>query len=327
VEGGKLKGLADEKPAGATGEPHATAGEPGGTPAEPGGKKPAAPAADLFDKARVDGEMQRLGKMDAASEAHIRADEPLRKALTDQPLAAAALKRCASPCYPTNIKPEQVARLDRLLSRLKETGTYNEAALKEYLYNRRDDLSRAISQIEGTKNAGDLNAWLEFYNTRGEKDIKKLPAQGSPAELLAQRDRAHDFGVERGRAQASTDGMSQVGFDNPFERYGRYGQGFDDVMKKGPSLDKGDVYIVEYKGGDAVLSKGQMELDWVLGNIRRLYTEGGPAGRQWARTLAKALREGRLKGVAYSTPVVDGSPQPTVTIKEWAYQPTNLYFP
>lgn len=95
-------------------------------------------------------------------------------------------------------------------------------------------------------------------------------------------------------------------------------------MKKGPSLDIGDVYVLEYKGGESGLAKGQMELDWIVGNIRRLYTEGGPAGQQWARTLAKALREGRLKGIAYSTPLVGNAPQPTKTIKTWTYPATPL---
>jgi hypothetical protein len=307
AEAGKLKGLGQEQPG-----------------AEPG-KKPAGAGGDIFDKARADADITRLGKMDPDSEARLRADEPLRKALADQPLAAAALKKCASPCFPPGVTPEQVARLDRLLSRLGETGGYDQAALKKYLYDRRGDLNKAISQIEGVKNTGDLNAYLKFFNEGGE--VEHLPPKGDPKILLEERDRSHDYGVDRGRAQAQTDGHSSAGFTNPFERHGRYGQGFDDVMKKGANVDVGDVFIVEYKGGDAVLSKGQMELDWIIGNIRRLYTQGGPAGQQWARTLAKALREGRLKGVAYSTPVVNGSPQATKNIGSWSYPPTNLKLP
>jgi hypothetical protein len=119
------------------------------------------------------------------------------------------------------------------------------------------------------------------------------------------------------------DGLEGVGFDNPIKG-GRYLQGLDDVMKKGPSLDTGEVWVVEYKGGTSQLSKGQMEFDWIVGNIRRLYTEGGPTGQQWARTLAKALREGRLRGVAYSTPLIGNAPQPTTTLKTWTYPAMSL---
>jgi len=328
-QGGKLGGLHDEVPAttreaSAAGESRAT-GEPP-VAGEPPAAKPAGPAADIMEKARVDTEMGRLGKMDADSEARLRGDEPLREALVEQPLAAEVLRKCASPCFPPEVTPEQVAQLDRLLSRLDQTGGgYDKAALKEYLYERRTKLGDAIKQIEGVTDGASLNAYLEYFKRGGK--ITELPPQGDPRLLLEQRDRAHDYGVSGGQAQAAAENLHSAGFTNPFERYGRYGQGFDDIRQKGPSIDLGEVYVVEYKGGDAVLSKGQMELDWIIGNIRRLYNEGGPAGQQWARTLAKALREGRLKGVAYSTPVLHGQPQPTVTIKAWAYQSVNLKLP
>src|SRR5262249_51211852 len=150
---------------------------------------------------------------------------------------------------PPNISPEQVARLDRLLSRLSESGEgYDEAALKNYLYKRRDDLNAAIGSIEGAHNSKNLNARLEYFNKGGE--ATKLPPKGDPRELLARMDRAHDIGVEHGTTQAKADGLEGVGFDNPIKR-GRYGQGLDDVMKKGPSLDTGEVYVVEYKGGES----------------------------------------------------------------------------
>lgn len=307
--GGRRPGLHDEAPASTGASPTRQTGS----------------GAEIIERARVDSEVGRLGRMDPESEARLRSDERLRRSLNDQPLAAAALKKCASPCFPPGVTPEQVARLDRLLSRVGETGGYDEAALRKYLYDRRTDLNKAIAQIEGARNGADLNVWLEYFNKGGE--ITRLPPRGDPAALLAQRDRAHDYGVERGRAEALADGHDRVGFTNPLESYGRYGQGFDDVMKKGPNLDIGEVYIVEYKGGDAVLAKGQMELDWVVGNIRRLYLEGGAAGQQWARTLAKALREGRLRGVAYSTPIVSGTPQATRPIGKWAYTTVNISFP
>lgn len=316
AKGGRLQRLIDETPPGA---------DPTKPPAgDPAARQASASADAMFEKARVDSEMSRLGKMDAESEARLRKDESLRKALNDQPLAAAALKKCASPCFPPDITPQQVARLDRLLSRLAEAGGYDEAALKKYLYDRRGELDMAISRIESATSTATFNATLEFYNRGGE--VKTLPPKGDPRLLIEQLDRAHDIGVKYGREQAKREGLDPVGFDNPI-RQGRYGQGLDDVMKKGPNLDIGEVYVVEYKGGESRLAEGQMELDWIIGNIRRLYTEGGPDGQAWARILAKALREGRLRGVAYSTPLLGNAPQPTKTLKTWNYPARNLRLP
>lgn len=288
----------------------------------PGGPRRPEPSGPV-DKARVDSELNRLGRMDPDSEARLRSDEHLRRALADQPLAASALKKCASPCFPPEVTPEQVARLDKLLGRLAETGEYDEAALKKYFHDRRTSLSDAINQIEGVKTAGDLNAWVRFLN--GDKGITKLPPQGDPKLLMDRRDESHDHGVAGGRAEALKD-KRLIGFDNPIKQ-GRYGQGFDDIMLKGTNVDVGDIYLLEYKGGDARLAKGQMEALWVIGNIQRLYAEGGQAGRDWARILAKALREGRLKGIAYSTPLKDRKPQPTTAFKNWAYEPFSIKFP
>jgi hypothetical protein len=278
---------------------------------------------DRFEHARVDNEVSRLGNMDSESEAHIRNDEALRQALLEEPLAAAALKKCASPCFPPEMTPEQVKRLGEFLSRLTETGgrSYDQAALKEYLYKRRENLDEAILNISGTKNTADFNAWLEYYN-HGKGTITELPPKGDPAELRARIDRAHDTGVNQGRAAAVAEGLRKAGFDNPFERQGRYGQGFDDIMLKGADLDSGDIYIVEYKGGDAQLSEGQMSLEWVLGNIDRLANEGGANGQAWARTLKKALREGRLKGVVYYTSLEGNAPKPTRRVDWGTYKAT-----
>lgn len=282
----------------------------------------AASTADhLFAKAKTEQELATLGKMDPESESMLRGNEPLRGALVESPSAANALKKCASPCLPPGATAEQVRRLERLLNRLKETGAYDEAALKDYFHDRRNDLNGAITKLEGVKTAADLNATLQYYNSGGKVTV--LPPQGDPRLLAEAAERSHDLGVKHGKAQAGTDGLTDTGFDNPIKG-GKFGQGFDDVMHKGANLDTGDVFIVEYKGGTASLAPDQMSLDWVVGNIRRLANEGGLSGQAWARILAKALREGRLKGVAYKTPVVSGTPGTTVTIGSWNYPKTRI---
>ena len=130
-----------------------------------------------------------------------------------------------------------------------------------------------------------------------------------------------------GRAQAAKDGLKVTAFESPF-KMGSHGQGIDDlaveaaegiegVAVKGPSLETDLVYVLEHKGGEAGLRKGQMEIDWIVTNIQRLYREGGPEGRKWAGVLAKALEEGRLRGRAYSTEVVKDAAGATTVIKDW----------
>jgi hypothetical protein len=269
--------------------------------------------------------MRQLGSMDSESAARLRADDNLRKSLAENSLAASMLKKCKSPCFPADMSPELVERLERTLTRINETGTIDQAGLKKYLYDRRSDLKSAVAEIERWRDAPTLNAWMKYFNEGGS--VKQVPPREDPKLLLEIAERSHDAGVKYGKSMAETEGLVSANFENPFERRGYYGQGFDDIRRKGASLDVGDIYIVEYKGGTATLAKGQMELDWVVGNIRKLFNEGGPSGQAWARILAKALREGRLKGVAYSTPMTSGQPKPTVSIGTWAYPSTKITLP
>jgi hypothetical protein len=65
--------------------------------------------------------------------------------------------------------------------------------------------------------------------------------------------------------------------------------------------------VAEYKGGTATLAQGQMSLQWVQTNINRLINAGDPMGM----ALDRALKQGRLSGITYSTPVSGGVPQAT----------------
>jgi hypothetical protein len=126
---------------------------------------------------------------------------------------------------------------------------------------------------------------------------------------------AHDVGVQLGREAAEADGFDEAhDWVNPLEDRGRYGNGFDDVR-----VDKADgkYVIVEYKGGSAKLSEGQMERPWVENVIKRMRAAGG---NTWADRLENALSTGNLKGVAYSTPIdpVTGAPEATVRIGTWS---------
>jgi len=279
--------------------------------------KTAAASDEMFGAAKKEQEIAQLGPMTEETKVALRGNESLRTALTENPSAAGALKKCGSSCFPPDATPAQVQRLDDVLARLKETGTYDEAALKEYFHERRHKLDEAIAAIAGVRTAADLDAWVAFYNKGGA--VTRLPPKEDPRILAAVAERSHDIGVERGQKMAGGDGLTATGFDKQSPiKGGKFGQGFDDIMHRG-GLDTGEVWIVEYKGGSARLAEGQMSLDWVVGNIRRLRLEGGAVGQAWAQVLSKALREGRLKGVAYKTPVVGNVALPTYKIDTWDY--------
>jgi hypothetical protein len=129
--------------------------------------------------------------------------------------------------------------------------------------------------------------------------------------------RAHDVGEAGGRAAAGKAGLTVSNFKSPFP--GKFSQGFDDIALDGKNWDTDIIYILEHKGGPGgKLDPGQMEIDWVVGNIQRLYREGGADGRMWAQRLQKALDEGRLRGRAYHTPDVK-APDATDVIRDWNY--------
>lgn len=257
-------------------------------------------------------------------------DNPgLRQALKENSLAATVLKKCSSPCFPKEATAEHVRRLEGILERIQKTGPINEDALRKFLYERRgtaQSLDKAIADVDrfaGTKSvqkgsaSNDLNGFLDFINN--PKNV--ITNLDSVEEVMKRVALAHDVGVAGGRAQAKAEGLVISNFDTPFKQ-GAFGQGFDDIAIKGSNWDKDLIYIVEHKGGEAALAQGQMSTAWVTQNIQRLYREGGPEGRMWAERLAKALKDGRLRGRAYSTAVEKGGAGATAVLnkgQDWVY--------
>lgn len=269
-----------------------------------------------------------IGPITEETETMLKNNPELREALKENSLAAIVLKKCNSPCIPEQATAAQVKELEGLLQQIKKTGMYDEEALRTFLYKRRGELDTAIGEvkqfagskrIQGGTASKDLNAWLEFRNSDG------VITKGVDPELIkAKRYLAHDIGVEGGRAQAGLDGLSLSGYD-PGIKTGSHGQGFDDIAVQGKNWDHDAIYVIlEHKGGEGKLQTGQMELDWVVGNIQRMYREGGAEGQKWAARLAKALEEGRLKGRAYSTEVVNKAAGVTKNIGDWHYPKTKI---
>ena len=99
----------------------------------------------------VEREISSLGAMDAHSEAVLRANPELRRALVENPLAADALKLCKSPCLPDFASPEQVKRLNNTLEKFRKSGiNIDSPKLKEYLHAQPDhvSLSDALDRLE-----------------------------------------------------------------------------------------------------------------------------------------------------------------------------------
>jgi hypothetical protein len=262
-------------------------------------------------------DLEKLGPMSTDSQALLRDNPELRGALVENNLAAEVFKKCKSPCWPKELTADQVRRVEDYLQGVNKTGDYDVEALRQYLYDNRSNLPRAINDITARKDAASLNAWLDFLVNKGQK-ITRVP---SAEEVSAWVRRSHDIGAAKGLEKALKEGYAVPSrkFVNPFANQGAFGQGFDDILVKG-DLDTGIISITEYKGGNSRLAAGQMSLDWVLENITRLEREGGADGRFWAGKLRNALDQGRLEGVVYYTPVKRGQAQATVADKLGIYK-------
>jgi hypothetical protein len=166
---------------------------------------------------------------------------------------------------------------------------------------------------EGMANYARLGAaWLDDLMTTMRTPRMAVTApEASMGPLTPEQ--VHGIGVEQGRAQAAQQGLEPTEWQNPFANRGAYGQGFDDVMR----APNGDLVIVEYKGGSSKLAPGQMGEPWVVNNIQKLINAGDPMGFQ----LQTAFEQGRLSGVVYSTPIVNGVSQPTIAQYWFWYGP------
>jgi hypothetical protein len=246
------------------------------------------------------------------------AQDALRLELAESPAAARLLRRCGSLCYPPGLKAGHVERLDQLV---KKFPNYDEQLLKDYLYAGRQDIERTIDFLESSSTADDFAARLKWRAEGGE--IKIGPKVEDQPKFATKR--SEELGVKHGKQFADTGGYTDVGYQNPFEATG--GQGIDDVRVKGLDVYKDEVWVIDYKGGIAgrgAVIEGQLELDWVVGNIRKLYLEGGAQGQKWAMDLARALREGRLRGMKIGTVVDRGAVGATTVQKTWTYPPLPL---
>ncbi|GAA4400498.1 hypothetical protein GCM10023187_13760 [Nibrella viscosa] len=91
----------------------------------------------------------RIGPLtDKATLERLVADDVLRRALAENPLAVLALKKCASPCFPPSATPDQITRLTKLLA--GKSGD-ELARVNNFIYQNRateKTLEAAIAKLE-----------------------------------------------------------------------------------------------------------------------------------------------------------------------------------
>lgn len=285
----------------------------------------------LIDDLAIDpSDVGRLGEINDQTLAMFKDNPELLRTLSDNPLAARLLKHCASPCWPEDLADWVVEYLDDLMGdlnakglTLEDIGTSSDALSTRLAavdsdegYTRIfNDLEDGLGRVEHI--ADETRRGAPLFN---DSDLGSAIDDGidyAESAVMTTKQGAHDVGVAEGRRHAlNVTGLQDGNWVNPFEfRRSRFGQGFDDVMQD----SAGNLWIVEYKGGTAQLSSGQMSGGWVRSRIARYRREGGDLGRFWADRLEDALNSGRLRGIALSTPIEGRTVGVTVELGRWVY--------
>lgn len=156
VEQQAAKHVAEDVSAGKTVE-----SGPGDAPGtEPAPNKPPADTPPA-PHATPEEEIESLGEMSTETTEMLEQNQPLRESLADSPLAAEALKHCSKFCFPPNMSPGQVRRLEQHLQAIKQTGKYNVQDINRFLYENRDNLEGALSDLMRRSTAEEMDAFLK----------------------------------------------------------------------------------------------------------------------------------------------------------------------
>ncbi|MGH9857105.1 MAG: hypothetical protein ACRD4B_04600, partial [Acidobacteriota bacterium] len=89
-----------------------------------------------------------IGPVDLDTYKKLAREPELVKALVENPRAAKFLKKCASPCYPPEMKVTHIRNLERALRKAERQGIpVDEGKLVDYLYDHRDDLGKVTKEL------------------------------------------------------------------------------------------------------------------------------------------------------------------------------------
>jgi hypothetical protein len=150
-------------PAEAGGAPHAPSAVEGPAAPDVGpGRAPEAPA-DLVEN------------VTPATKKMFDDNPELKKSLQDNPRAAAALKKCKSPCYPEYATEKQIARIDALLAEAEAEG-YSLPQDKLAQYFRSSETKAGLTLAEKHAALDDLIDGFEDFKLR--LAVENLPSMG-----------------------------------------------------------------------------------------------------------------------------------------------------
>jgi hypothetical protein len=251
---------------------------------------------------------------------------PPRKGTRSAPARVKAGKLADLLDLEVKLTPKQSEYVERILKSVEDRRLYaNLDSLAEAL-DAADEAGR-WKILQGVKRDLDIRIGHTEATRRGEYASKDIDPELYADEGVHQSESAHmvitegaeRVGALRGREFAEKKlGLRDTSWINPFEgRRSRFGLGFDDVMVDPKT---GDLWILEYKGGTADLSPGQMSPKWVNDKIRQYRRLGGWEGQEWANRLETARKAKKLHGVLLKTEIIGRIAQPTVQVGQpWDY--------
>ena len=164
-------------------------------------------SADINKAAKADPNIRedliKIGGVNEETLKRLISDQPFRDALAANPLAAKAMKKCASPCFPANANAAQINKLNQILEGKNLSGDQMRA-INEMLYQARGSvgqLDAAIARLEGNfdavlsglrlQEAADVTIPVVFRHGSGavanmEQKVAKILGDGVPANQLKQ---------------------------------------------------------------------------------------------------------------------------------------------
>lgn len=188
--------------------------------------------------ARVREEIESLGPMSKETQEMLANNPRLREALLENPMAAAALKKCTSPCIPSNATEDQVRGINDLIASRGGDNFPDTARLREFLRANEADLDGALARLnadyEGTlrpPSPEQSQSGREMARARGLDDSPNPPNPPVPDS------QSGNYEWYRGR-----DGSLQVrnkpGNDGPALRYDAESGTFEVRPRSRPTPDR-----------------------------------------------------------------------------------------
>ncbi|MBD2700763.1 DUF4157 domain-containing protein [Spirosoma sp. BT702] len=196
------------------------------------------------------------------------ADDVLRKALADNPLAVLALKKCASPCFPPNVTPEQIKFLTKLM-----TGKSNDeiAKINNLIYQSRgseEKLEAAIKSLDS--NFDDAIKAVKTVDVVFPKGLNVTDQMRSSASVLVNMGLPSDQVSNIIRNVVAQGGASSTRVENLLDSMSRMLKlnNLNKILTGLESSDKSLFKTAEFLVDEIVSHTNPSELDKLLGVLK-----------------------------------------------------------